>query len=80
MGEGFEFSERQANYILDMQLVRLTRLGRGNLEAELAELRAQIAELQAILGDEGRLRTVIKDEILAVPQRVRHPKAYRVGA
>jgi DNA gyrase subunit A len=49
MGQGFEFSERQANHILDMQLVRLTRLGRGNLEGELAELRVQIAELQAIL-------------------------------
>ena len=66
MGQGFEFSERQANHILDMQLVRLTRLGRGNLETELAELRGQIAELQAILGDEVRLRAVIKDELTIV--------------
>ena len=63
MGEGFEFSEIQANHILDMQLSRLTRLGRSNLEEELAELRQTIAELEAILNDEGKLRSVIKEEL-----------------
>jgi len=63
MGEGFEFSEIQANHILDMQLSRLTRLGRANLEEELAELRQTIAELEAILSDEGKLRSVIKEEL-----------------
>src|SRR4029077_1050043 len=38
MGEGFEFSEIQANHILDMRLGRLTRLGRTDLEEELAKL------------------------------------------
>ena len=52
----FEFTEIQANHILDMQLGRLTRLGRTDLEEELAELRATIAELEAILADEGKLR------------------------
>ena len=47
----FEFSEAQANYILDMQLVRLTRLARAELEDELAQLRETIAELEAILAD-----------------------------
>ena len=36
MGQGFEFTEIQANYILDLQLGRLTRLGRSELEAEMA--------------------------------------------
>ena len=63
MGEGFEFSEIQANHILDMALGRLTRLGRIDLEKELAELRQTIAELEAILADEGRLFGVIKDEL-----------------
>ena len=63
MAVPFEFSEVQANHILDMQLSRLTRLGRAQLEGELAELRQAIAELEAILADPGRLRQVIKDEM-----------------
>ncbi len=46
-----------------MQLGRLTRLGRTDLEEELAKLRSMIAELEAILGDEGKLRSVIKEEL-----------------
>ena len=63
MGEGFEFSEIQANHILDMTLGRLTRLGRAELEEELAKLRETIAELESILADEGKLRAVIRDEL-----------------
>jgi len=66
MATPFEFSEEQAEYILDMQLSRLTRLGRTNLEEELAKLRETIAELEAILGDDELLRQVIKDEMLAI--------------
>jgi DNA gyrase subunit A len=63
MAAPFEFTEVQAEHILDMQLVRLTRLGRSNLEEELAQLRQTIAELEAILGDESILRGVIKTEL-----------------
>jgi DNA gyrase subunit A len=59
----FAFSERQANHILDMQLGRLTRLGRTRLEEELVELRERIKQLQAILDDEAQLRAVIKQEL-----------------
>jgi DNA gyrase subunit A len=63
MGEGFEFSEIQANHILDMPLGRLTRLGRQELDKELGELKATITELEAILADKGKLLGVIKDEL-----------------
>ena len=66
MAEPFEFSEVQAEHILDMQLSRLTRLGRANLEEELAKLRETIAELEAILGDDVKLREVIKDELAEI--------------
>ena len=59
----FEFSEVQAEYILDMQLHRLTRLGRAQLEEEMEKLRATIAELESILGDRTVLYSVIKDEL-----------------
>jgi DNA gyrase subunit A len=63
MAKPFEFSELQANHILDMTLARLTRLGRSRLEEEMADLQREIAELEAILGDEGKLRGVIKSEL-----------------
>ena len=59
----FEFSEIQAEYILDMQLHRLTRLGRAQLEEEMEELRRRITELEAILGDRGVLNEVIRTEL-----------------
>ena len=52
MAEPFEFSEVQAEHILDMQLSRLTRLGKSDLESEMAKLRETIADLEAILGDD----------------------------
>jgi DNA gyrase subunit A len=61
--EPFTFTEVQAEYILDMQLHRLTRLGRAELEQQQQDLRATIAELEAILGDRAVLLRVIKDEM-----------------
>ncbi len=66
MAEPFSFSEEQATHILDMTLGRLTRLGRSELEAEMAELRETIAELEAILADPAKLRGVIATELSAV--------------
>ena len=66
MGEGFEFSEAQGNHILDMTLSRLTRMAKNALEEELAELAQRIAELEAILGDEVKLRALIIEEMTAI--------------
>jgi len=68
--EPLSFSERQANHILDMQLGRLTRLGKTRLEEELVELRARMEELESILNSETQLRSVIKEELNEV--RVEH--------
>jgi DNA gyrase subunit A len=62
----FEFTEIQANYILDMQLRRLTQLEGQKLREELEELRATIAELQSILDSPAKLAAVIKDELAEV--------------
>ena len=66
MSAPFDFSEEQANHILDMTLGRLTRLGRTELEDEMAKLRETIAELQSILASETKLRGVIADELTVV--------------
>ena len=59
----FEFSEKQAQAILDMRLARLTGLERERLQEEYEELEKTIARLTAILGDEHLLMDVIKTEI-----------------
>ena len=74
MSAPFEFSEEQAEHILDMPLSRLTRLGKTNLEEELAQLRETIAELEAILGDDAKLRQVIKDEMTAIRDEHANPR------
>jgi len=66
MAAPFSFSEEQANHILDMTLGRLTRLGRSELEEEMAKLRETIADLRAILASDTKLRVVIADEITAL--------------
>ena len=75
MAVPFEFSEVQANHILELPLGRLTRLARIDLETLLAELQGEIAELNLILNDEVRLRQVIKDELGEV--REKHADARR---
>ncbi|MDR0960816.1 MAG: DNA topoisomerase IV subunit A [Propionibacteriaceae bacterium] len=61
--ETFELTEIQATYILDLQLRRLTRLSRLELERERGELEERIAELRAILDDDARLRQVVSDDL-----------------
>jgi DNA gyrase subunit A len=66
MAAPYEFSERQAVDILDMQLRQLTRLSRIDLEKELADVQSRIAEYESILASDAKLRTVIKDELIDV--------------
>ncbi|MGE3618857.1 MAG: DNA gyrase subunit A [Acidimicrobiia bacterium] len=78
MAEPFEFSDVQAEHILDMQLGRLTRLARIDIETRIDELRAEVAELEAILADEGRLRTVIKDELAEIKEKFATARRSRI--
>jgi DNA gyrase subunit A len=72
--ERFAFSELQATEIVDMRLSTLTRLGRERLEEEMAQLRATIAELEAILNDDAKLRTVIKEELTQIRDEFATPR------
>ena len=63
---GFEFSEAQADAILDLRLHRLTGLQILQLRDEQDALSKEIARLEAILGDERKLRTVVEKELRAV--------------
>jgi DNA gyrase subunit A len=59
----FDLSEAQATYILDLQLRRLTKFSRIELEKEQSELQREIAALEEILGDDARLRAVVSTEM-----------------
>ena len=62
----FEFSERQAQAILDMRLRRLTGLERDKIQAEYDELLKTIEYLKAILEDDNKLLEVIKEELIEI--------------
>ena len=74
MAEPFSFSEVQANHILDMTLGRLTRLGRHELEEEMANLRETIAFLEEMLANPEVLNGVVKDELAAVRDEFKNPR------
>jgi len=59
----FEFTERQADAILTLQLYRLTNLEITSIEKELNEAQKSVAYLQGILSSEKKLLGVIKTEI-----------------
>ncbi len=64
--ERFELSERQSDAILNMRLARLTGLEIEKLDAEIAELTAEIARLEEILDSKSLRMSVIKEELLEV--------------
>ena len=78
MAAPFDFTEEQANHILDMTLGRLTRLGRSELEEEMRKLRGTIAELQAILASDVMLRGVIADEITIVRDKYANDRVTQI--
>jgi len=65
----FDFSDRQAQAILEMQLQRLTALERDKLEAEYQELLKKIAYYQMLLKNEQKVLEVIKDELQEVKKK-----------
>jgi DNA gyrase subunit A len=64
----FQFSELQAQAILDMQLRRLAALERKKLQEEFAELKKRIAYLEDLLAHPHKILGVIRDELLAIRQ------------
>src|SRR5690242_20008457 len=63
------FTSTQADAILELQLHRLTKLSIDEITKELGQVRDSIAEYEAILGSEKKLRTVIIKELEEVKKR-----------
>lgn len=64
--ERFGLDEPQASAIVAMRLGQLTGLEREKIEAELAELKAKIADFQDILANESRVLEIVKTEAMAI--------------
>jgi DNA gyrase subunit A len=74
----FSLSEIQATAILDMQLRRLAALERQRIIDEAAELRARVAELEAILASPVRQREIIGEELTEVVARFGDERRTRI--
>ncbi|HTL41849.1 MAG TPA: DNA topoisomerase IV subunit A [Pseudolysinimonas sp.] len=72
--EVFDLSSLQADYILELQLRRLTKFSRIELETERDRLQAEIAELEALLADPGRVRARVGDELDEIAERFGTPR------
>jgi DNA gyrase subunit A len=59
----FQFTERQAQAIIELQLQRLTGMEQQKIADELAEIQRRIAEYLELLGSETLVRETIVDEL-----------------
>jgi DNA gyrase subunit A len=66
--EQFELTELQAQAILDLRLQRLTGLEQRKVRDEHADLKERITELRAILSDEARIYSVVREELLEIKE------------
>ena len=64
----FDFSEIQAQSILDMRLQRLTGLEREKIISDYNEVIQEIERLVKILGDETLVMQIIRDEFLEIKE------------
>ncbi|NDG66700.1 MAG: DNA gyrase subunit A [Actinobacteria bacterium] len=80
MQKPYEFSERQAIDILDMQLRQLTKLSRIDIEKEMEELNARIKELEEILNNPVVLRALISKELGEVKEKFATPRVCQIIA
>ena len=65
----FEFTEKQAESIVEMRLKALTNLESTKLQDELKDLKEKIAYFTSILNDNKKLLGVIKDELLEMEKK-----------
>ncbi|KRN32158.1 DNA gyrase subunit A [Weissella halotolerans] len=67
--EGYSLSDKQAQAILDMRLVRLTGLERDKIESEYQTLSSQIADYKDILAKPERIDEIIYQELLEIQDK-----------
>ena len=74
----YEFTEKQAQAILDMRLQQLTNLERSKLEDEYNALAETIANLNSILASDEKQFAVIREELLSVKEKYNTPRKTQI--
>ncbi len=72
--EQFELSRIQAQAILDLRLQRLTALEADKIQAEHDDVVERIRELRDILGDEQRVKDIVKEELSEIKEAFGNPR------
>lgn len=78
--ERFGLDDVQAQAIVQMPLGRLAGLEREKIQAEVDELHAKIAEYNAILADEKKVRAIVKEELLEIKEKFNDPRRTELAA
>ena len=74
----YGLTEVQANHILDMPLRRLTALEQDKIRDEHEALQRTIAELEAILADPTRVRSIIAEELEEIKEKYADQRRTRI--
>ena len=70
----FEFSETQAQAILEMRLQRLTNLEREKIQQEYREILKTIERLKGILASEALILNIIREELSELKKKFGNPR------
>lgn len=75
----FDFSERQAQAILDLRLQKLTSLETQKILDELEEIRKTILYLEDLLANEYKILGVVKEETLELADKYGKPRSSEIN-
>lgn len=74
----FQFSEAQAQAILEMRLQRITGLERDKITADLEEAMKHIAWLKSVLADVKEIYKIISNELEEIKKKYNNPRLTKI--
>lgn len=74
----FQFSERQANAVLDLRLYQLTGLEQDKINGEYQELLKKIDYLRSVLASEQMVRGIIREELEDIQKSHKSPRRTKI--
>ncbi|MCB1114593.1 MAG: DNA topoisomerase (ATP-hydrolyzing) subunit A [Chlamydiia bacterium] len=78
--ERYEFSEKQANAVLDLRLYQLTGLEHDKINDEYQELLKKIEYLKAVLASEEMVKDIIREELAEIQKNHKEPRRTEIQA